>query len=80
MSVFYVGINTLVEEGWAKVHLGDQAKGERMIDKALGGEGWNAIMDEIRAGNGGVVGLVIQWLEKIVNAITDLRSAMPFGG
>lgn len=59
---------------------GPQARGERMIDKALGGEGWKAIMDEIRAGNGGVVGLVIQWLEKIVNAIEGLRSALPFGG
>lgn len=59
---------------------GPQAKGERMIDKALGGQGWSAIMDEIRAGNGGVVGLVIQWLEKIVNAIESLRSSIPFSG
>lgn len=59
---------------------GPQAKGERLIDKALGGEGWNAIMAEIRAGNGGVIGLVIQWLEKIVNAIENLRTALPFVG
>lgn len=59
---------------------GPQAKGERMIDKALGGEGWSEIMKEIRAGNGGVVGLVIQWLEKIVNAIENLRNSLPFVG
>ena len=59
---------------------GPQAKGERMIEQALGGKSAEAIMAEIRAGNGGVVGLVINKIEDVVKAIASLKDALPFLG